>query len=177
MNMDTEEIRATFRFLAHEKKLVSSFGIQDELFLPFLLSLKSGGSWSYASEEAKSVAVKDTFTYYDEASKTGSTMERIYFFVDPVIVNEEGAVCRLEKCGTKEKRELVERPYSITLQAKKIIFAEINTCLRTIRVRELDNNRIKLEGIPAYDAAHELEHLERGETKGIPLWTFEYIKG
>jgi predicted metalloprotease len=104
-------------------------------------------------------------------------MERIYFFVDPVIVNEEGAVCRLEKCGTKEERELVERPYSITLQAKKIIFAEINPCLRTIRVRELDNNRIKLEGIPAYGAAHELEHLERGETKGIPLWTFEYIKG
>jgi predicted metalloprotease len=57
--------------------------------------------------------VKNTFTYYDEASKTGSTMERIYFFVDPVIVNEEGVVCRLEKCGTKEERELVERPYSL----------------------------------------------------------------
>ena len=58
INMDTEEIRATFKFLAQEKKLVSSLGIQDELFLPFLLSLKSGGPWSYASEEAKSVAEK-----------------------------------------------------------------------------------------------------------------------
>jgi len=101
--MDTEEIRATFRFLAQEKKLVSSFGIQDELFLPFLLSLKSGGSWSYASEEAKSVAVKDTFTYYDEASKTGSTMERIYFFVDPVIVNEEGQSAGLKNARQKKK--------------------------------------------------------------------------
>lgn len=174
--MDTEEIRATFKFLAQEKNIISSFGIQDELFLPFLLSLKSGGSWSYASEEAKSVAVKDAFTYYDEASKTGYTMERIYFFIDPEIINEEGAVCRLEKCGTKEERELVERPYSITLQAKKIIFAEVNPCLKKIRVRELEKKRIKLEGIPAYGAAHELEHLERGEISGIPLWTFEYIK-
>lgn len=107
--MDTEEIQTTLKFLAQEKNIVSGFGIQNELFLPFLLSLKSGGSWSYASEEAKSIAVKDTFTFYDEASKTGSTMERIYFFVDPVIVNEEGAVCRLEKCGTKEERELVEK--------------------------------------------------------------------
>lgn len=174
--MDTEEIRATFKFLAQEKNIISSFGIQDELFLPFLLSLKSGGSWSYASEETKSIAVKDAFTYYDEASKTGYTMERIYFFIDPEIINEEGAVCRLEKCGTKEERELVERPYSITLQAKKIIFAEVNPCLKKIRVKELDEKRIKLEGIPAYGAAHELEHLERGEISGIPLWTFEYIK-
>ena len=136
--MDTEEIRATFKFLAQEKNIISSFGVQDELFLPFLLSLKSGGSWSYASEETKSIAVKDAITYYNEASKTGYTMERIYFFVDPVIINAEGAVCRLEKCGTKEERELVERPYSITLQAKKIIFAEVNPCLKKIRVRELE---------------------------------------
>jgi len=120
--------------------------------------------------------VKDAFTYYDEASKTGYTMERIYFFVSPEIINEEGAVCRLEKCGTKEERELVERPYSITLQAKKIIIAEVNPCLKKIRVRELEKKRIKLEGIPAYGAAHELEHLERGEISGIPMWTFEYIK-
>ncbi len=95
--MDTEEIRATFKFLAQEKNIVSSFGIKEELFLPFLLSLKSGGSWSYASEETKSIAVKDAFTYYDQASKTGYTMERIYFFVDPEIINEEGAVCRRKR--------------------------------------------------------------------------------
>ncbi len=176
MNMDTEEIRTTFKFLAQDKNIVSSFGIQEELFLPFLLSLKSGGSWSYASEEAKSVAIKDVTTYYNEESKTGYTLEKIYLFIDPVIINEEGAVCRLEKCGTKEERELVERPYSIVLQAKKIIFAEANPCLKKIRVRELEKKRIKLEGIPAYGAAHELEHLERGEISGIPLWTFEYIK-
>jgi predicted metalloprotease len=156
-------LRTRPKFLAQEKNLIPSFGIQDELFLPFLLSLKSGGSWSYASEEAKSVAIKDVTTYYNEESKTGYTLEKIYLFIDPVIVNAEGAVCRLEKCGTKEERVLVERPYSIT-------------CLKKIRVRELEKNRIKLEGIPAYGAAHELEHLERGEISGIPLWTFEYIK-
>jgi len=174
--MDTEEIRATFKFLAQEKNIISSFGIQEELFLPFLLSLKSGGSWSYASEEAKSMAIKDVITYYNEESKTGYTLEKIYLFIDPEIINEKGVVFRLEKCGTKEERELVERPYSIILQAKKIIFAEVDPNLREIRVRELEKKRIRLEGIPAYGAAHEMEHIEKGDIKGIPLWNFEYLK-
>ena len=61
--MDVEEIQAIFKFSAWERDIISSFEIQAELFLPFLLSLKSGGSWSYASEEMKSIAVKDVITY------------------------------------------------------------------------------------------------------------------
>lgn len=175
-NMDAEEIRAIFKFSALEKNMISSFGIQADLFLPFLLSLKSGGSWSYASEETKSMAVKDVITYYDEESKTGYTLEKIYFFIDPEIVAEEGVIRRLEKCGTKEERELVERPYSITLQAKRIIFAEVNPEIRKIMVRELVKKSIKLKGTPAYSAAHEIEHLEKGEIEGVPLWNFEYVK-
>ena len=173
--MDAEEIRAIFKFSAQEKSIISSFDIQGDLFLPFLLSLKSGGSWSYAAEETKSVAVKDVITYYNEESKTGYTLEKIYFFIDPEIIAKEGVICRLEKCGTKEERELVERPYCITLQAKKVILAEVNPNLRKIRVRELKKKRILLKGTPAYSAAHELEHLEKGEIKGIPIWNFEYI--
>lgn len=174
--MDAEEIRAIFKFSALEKNLISSFGIEEELFLPFLLSLKSGGSWSYASEETNSIAVKDVITFYDDENKIGYTLEKIYFFVDPEVVKEEGLVSRLEKCGTKEERELVERPYFITLQAKKIIFAEVNPSLKKITVRELKKKHIQLKGTPAYSAAHELEHLEKGEVKGIPIWTFEYVK-
>jgi predicted metalloprotease len=174
--MDAEDIRAIFRFSALEKNMISSFGIQGDLFLPFLLSLKSGGSWSYATEETKSMAVKDVITYYDEESRKGYTLEKIYFFVDPEIIKEEGVIRRLEKCGTKEEREMVERPYLITLQAKKIMFAEVNPELRKITVRELKKKRIQLKGTPAYSAAHELEHLEKGEVEGIPLWNFEYVK-
>jgi predicted metalloprotease len=174
--MDAEEIRAIFKFSALEKNMISSFGIQEELFLPFLLSLKSGGSWSYASEETKSIAVKDVITYYSEESKTGYTLEKIYLFIDPEIIKEEGVVSRLEKCGAKEERELVERPYLITLQAKKVIFAEVNPESRKIVIRELKKKSILLKGTPPYSAAHELEHLEKGEVKGIPLWNFEYVK-
>jgi predicted metalloprotease len=174
--MDNEEILVTFNFLAQEKNIISSFEIQEELFLPFLLSLKSGGSWSYAAEEMKSIAIKDVITYYNEESKAGYSLEKIYLFIDPEIIKEEGVVYRLEKCGAKEERELVERPFRITLQAKKIIFAEVNPGSKKIRVRELEKRNIELEGSPAYAAAHELEHLEKGEIKGIPLWTFEYVK-
>jgi len=174
--MDAEEIRAIFKFSTLERHMISSFGIQEDLFLPFLLSLKSGGSWSYASEETKSIAVKDVITYYSEESKTGYTLEKIYFFIDPEIIKEEGVVSRLEKCGAREERELVKRPYHITLQAKKVITAEVNPELRKITIRELKKKSILLKGTPAYSAAHEMEHLEKGEVKGIPIWTFEYIK-
>jgi predicted metalloprotease len=174
--MDAEEIREIFKFSALEKHMISSFGIQEDLFLPFLLSLKSGGSWSYASEETKSIAVKDVITYYNEEIRTGYTLEKIYFFIDPEVIAKEGVIRRLEKCGIKEERELVERPYIITLHAKKIIFAEVNPELRKITVRELKKKRIQLKGTPAYSAAHEIEHLEKGEIKGTPIWTFEYIK-
>ncbi|WP_292388844.1 RimK/LysX family protein [Methanosarcina sp. UBA5] len=174
--MDVEEIRAIFKFSALERHIISSFGIQEDLFLPFLLSLKSGGSWSYASEDTKSMAVKDVITYYGEESKTGYTLEKIYFFIDPKVIAEEGIIRRLEKCGTKEERELVERPYIITLHAKKIIFAEVNPNIRKITLRELKKKHIQLKGTPAYSAAHEIEHLEKGEIEGTPLWTFEYVK-
>jgi predicted metalloprotease len=175
--LDAEEIKAIFKFSAQEKNIISSFGIQEELFLPFLLSLKSGGSWSYASEDAKSIAVKDVITYYNEESKTGYTVEKIYLFIEPEILEKEGVIYRLEKCGTKEERDLVERPYCINLKAKKVIFAEVNPALRTIRIRELKKKHIRLKGTPAYSAAHELEHLEKGEIKGTPIWNFEYVTG
>lgn len=174
--MDAEEIRAIFKFSIHEKNIISSFGIQEDVFLPFLLSLKSGGSWSYASEETKSIAVKDVITYYNEENKTGYTLEKIYLFIEPEIIDKEGVVYRLEKCGAREERELVERPYCINLKAERIILAEVNPDLRTIRIREMKKKHILLKGTPAYSAAHELEHLEKGEIKGIPIWNFEYVR-
>jgi predicted metalloprotease len=54
--------------------------------------------------------------------------------------------------------------------------AEVNPASKKIRVRDLEKKRIALEGSPAYSAAHELEHFEKGEVKGISLWTFEYVK-
>ena len=104
MNMDAEEIRAIFKFSAQEKSIISSFEIQEELFLPFLLSLKSGGSWSYASEETKSIAVKDVITYYNEESKTGYTLEKIYFFIDPEIIKEEGVSLQAGKMRDKRRK-------------------------------------------------------------------------
>jgi len=173
--MDAEEVRAIFKFSMQERNIISSFGTQEEVFLPFLLSLKSGGSWSYASGEIKSIAVKDVITYYNDENKTGYTLEKIYLLIEPEIIEKEGVIYRLEKCGARGERELFERPYYINLRAKKVIFAEVNPDLKTIRIREMKKKQIRLKGTPAYSAAHELEHLEKGEVKGTPVWTFEYI--
>ncbi|MCQ1536578.1 hypothetical protein FTO70_13035 [Methanosarcina sp. KYL-1] len=172
--MSAEDIKAIFKFSAEERKILLSFGVQEDMFLPLLLSLKSGGSWSYATEEMRSIAVKDVITFYDEENMAGYTLEKIYFFLDPELVEEEGTVYRLEKCGNKGERELVTRPYRITLKARRTILAEVNPGLRIIKVRELKKKSIELKGTPAYSAAHELEHLEKGEVEGIPIWNFEY---
>lgn len=173
--MEAEDILAIFKFSAQEKKMLLSFGIQEDIFLPLLLSLKSGGSWSYAAEESRSIAVKDVTTYYDEENKAGYTLEEVYLFIDPEIVKQEGRVYRLEKCGQKGERELVTRPYRMTLKARKIVLAQVDPGKKKIFIREIEEKRVSLKGSPAYSAAHELEHLEKGEVRGLPFWNFEYI--
>jgi predicted metalloprotease len=49
------------------------------------------------------MAIKDVITYYNEESNTGYTAEKIYFFIDPELIKEEGVVYRLENVGQKKK--------------------------------------------------------------------------
>jgi predicted metalloprotease len=48
----------------------------------------------------------------------GYNIETVYLFVNPKILKEEGVIHRLEKCGNKKEREIVERPFKIELMQK-----------------------------------------------------------
>ena len=92
-----ENLKKALDFTNAEKKLISSFDLPADAFIPLLLSLRDGGDWSYSAEEIKTVAVLDKTTVYDDKKKLGYSLEEIYLFVNPVLKDEEGTVHRLEK--------------------------------------------------------------------------------
>ncbi|GFO96840.1 putative metalloprotease [groundwater metagenome] len=172
--MDIEILKKSIDFTNAEKKLISSIGIQADAILPLFLSLRDGGDWSYSTENIKTIAILDKTTFYNEENKTGYSLEEIYLFVNPVLKDEVGIVYRLEKCGDKEMRILVMRPYRISVGSDRIIKATVNPLDKEIKVQELKEKELVFEGSTAYDISHEIEHLDHKEIKGESLMEFKF---
>ncbi len=174
MIMDIEKFKNIIEFTNAEKKLISSFDIPADAFIPLLLSLRSGGDWSYSTENIKTLAVMDKTTVYDDEKGLGYSLEEIYLFVNPVLKGEEGVVHRLEKCGDEEMRLLVRRPYRIRVKSDRIIKTTVNPLEKEIKIEELAEKELVFNGSTAYDLAHEIEHLKQKEIKGGSLWEFKF---
>lgn len=172
--MDIETLKKSIDFTNAEKKLILSLGIQPDAILPLFLSLRDGGDWSYSIENIKTISVLDKTTVYNEKNKTGYSLEEIYLFINPVLKSEEGIVHRLEKCGDREERMLVRRPYRISVGSERIIKATVHPLEKDIKVEELKEKELFFEGSTAYDIAHEIEHLDHKEIKGESLWEFRF---
>jgi predicted metalloprotease len=172
--MDPATIRRMFAFARAEEELISGFDLPPEAFIPLILSLRSGGDWSYAAGEIRSVSVVEKNTVYDEERKAGTTGEAVFLIIGPEIVEEEGAVRRLEKCGEEETRLLVTRPYCVKARGDRIIRADVDPDTMEIRVRELENRELIFTGSAAYGLAHEMEHMAGGPISGIGFYEFTY---
>lgn len=173
--MDVEDIKKAIEFTNYEKGLASGFNLPADAILPLLLTLRDGGDWSYSGDRIKTVSILDKTTIYDDAKKSGYSLEEIYLFIDPEITHAEGEIHRLEKCGDVEMRMLVKRPYKIKVRCERIIKATVHPMLKEIKVAELSEKELSFEGSTAYDIAHEVEHLEHMEIKGESLWEFKII--
>lgn len=174
LSMDPATIRRMFSFARAEEELVSGFDLPPEAFMPLILSIRSGGDWSYASGEVRAVSVVEKATVYDEEKKTGRTREEIFLIVGPVITDQEGAVRRLEKCGEEETRLLVTRPFTVTVRGDRIIRADLDPDTMEIGVRELDSRELVFTGSAAYGLAHEMEHMAGGKISGTGIYEFTY---
>ena len=172
--MKVSDLRSTLVMSAREEAVFRKFDLPRDAFHPMMLSLKIGGAWSYSAEHLKCISVMQVHTNYDERTKTGNTIEVVYLLVNPETVAKEGVVNRLEKCGNKEERVLLTRPYSITIRAERIIAARISTEKRKILVREVGEKVVMFTAPSAFYAAHEMEHLEHIEIEGLPMWAFKY---
>lgn len=120
------------------------------------------------------MSVKEKITKYDKDKKVGFTLETIYLFVNPILLKEEGKIYRMEKCGNKNERELVERPYSVVINGDYILKAVLNPKHMKIAIKHI-KGPLKFFGSAAYGSSHEMEHLTNKEITGIPFWDFEYV--
>ena len=130
------DIPRQIAFAAAETALADRFGIPADALIPLLFSLRYGGDWSYASGDVTAISAVKKTTVYDDKSLTGYSLEEIYLFTNPVLLDREGTVHRLEKCGEVPARLLVERPYRVRLGADRVIRMTVNPLEREIRTEE-----------------------------------------
>jgi predicted metalloprotease len=173
--MDTRDLTKILAFLGAEKACAEKLDIAIEAFLPLAFSLRYGGDWCYRGEDVRSISVMKKTTIYDHGTGSGYTHEEIYLLLNPTILNEEGIVARLEKCGSKETRILVQRPYRVHIAAEKIVKMSVNPLSREIRVTELPQKEWKWEGSTAYNVTHEMDHLEAGGIEGEEIWELQFL--
>ncbi len=170
---DEYELKKQLSFNHQEEKIIKKLDLTPEAFLPLIFSIKFGGDWSFKTKSLKVLAVKDKLTRYDQQKMVGYTIETVFLFVNPKILNEEGLVHRLEKCGDKKEREIVKRPFKIEVDAEDIIKAVINPLTLKITVKHV-KGPLFFEGSSAYGVSHEMNHLQGVEVNGKSLWDFSY---
>jgi predicted metalloprotease len=171
--LDYDKLKKQLYFNFAENKAIKDLQIKPDAFIPVLFSLKFGGDWSFKTSELEAMAVKEKITRYNEVEEEGYTLERVTLFVNPILISTEGKVLRLEKCGTKNERELVERPFRVKLDAEDIILAELNPAAMEIHLERI-KGPLTFEGSAAYGVSHEMEHLAGGEHTGKFIWEFKY---
>jgi len=103
----------------------------------------------------------------------GYTLENVFLFLNPLILNQEGIIYRLEKCGNKKEREIVKRPYKTTIDAEYALKASLNPMTKKITLKKVEGP-FKFTGSNAYGVSHEMEHLLEDEISGEPFFEFEY---
>jgi predicted metalloprotease len=168
-----EQLKKQLFFNLREKEVLKKLGIPADAFIPLLFSINFGGDWSFKTEFLSVLAVKEKITRYNSEKMTGFTLEKIFLFLNPEILKEEGVVHRLEKCGHKKEREIVKRPYKIELDGEDIIEALLNPLKLKITLRHIEGP-LTFEGSAAYGISHEMDHLKGSGATGKSLWDFKY---
>ncbi len=167
------ELKKLLKFSLKEKEVIKKLEIPEDAFLPLIFSIRFGGDWSLNKNSKKVMSIKEKLTRYDEEKKVGYTLERVYLFLNPEVLSQEGTVYRLEKCSNKQEREMVKRPFKVTVEGDYVLEATLDPIESKIKLKKI-NHPLEFTGPSAYGVSHEMEHLENRETKGKPFWEFEY---
>ena len=171
--LEYKKLLKQLSFGIQEKKLIENLEIPEDAFLPFLFSIKFGGDWSLKTDSVNAMAIKEKITRYNADKMEGYTLEKVFLFLNPRILKKTGRVRRLEKCGNKKDREIVERPFRVKIDAERIINAVLDPVTMKITIKDMQGP-LSFEGSGAYGISHEMEHLSGSESKGKFLWEFKY---
>lgn len=170
---DIDDFKKQLSFSLKEKEIIERLNIPYDIFLPIIFSIKFGGDWSLKTNSTKVMAVKEKITHFDEEKMLGYTLENMFLFYNPCIISQKGKVYRMEKCGNKKEREIVKRPYKVTINAEYAIKASMNPMNKKITLKKI-NGPFKFTGASAYGVSHEMEHLSNIESNRDSIFEFEY---
>lgn len=170
---ELDEIKKQLSFSLKEKKVIEHLDVPHDIFLPLIFSIKFGGDWSLKFNSAKVMTIKEKITRFDGEKKLGYTLEIMFLFYNPVLLKQEGIVHRLEKCGDKKEREIVKRPFKVTLDAEYALKASLNPMTKKISIEKV-KGPFEFSGSSAYGVSHEMDHLLGDEIGGEPIFEFEY---
>jgi len=115
------ELKKLLKFSLKEKEVIKKLEIPEDAFMPLIFSIRFGGDWSLNKNSKKVMSIKEKLTRYNKEKKVGYTLERVYLFLNPEVLSQEGTVYRLEKCSNKKEREMVKRPFKVTVDAEYIL--------------------------------------------------------
>lgn len=170
---EIEDFKKQLSFNLKEKEIIERLNVPHDIFLPLMFSIKFGGDWSFKENSKKVMAIKEKITHFDEEKMIGYTLENVFLFNNPVIKNHEGEIYRLEKCGNKKEREIVRRPFKVTIDSEYILKASLNPMTKKI-ILEKVIGPFEFTGSSAYGVSHEMEHLLENEVSGESIFEFEY---
>jgi predicted metalloprotease len=170
---EVEDFKKQLSFSLKEKEIIERLDIPSDIFLPLIFSIKFGGDWSLKINSKKVMAIKEKITRFDEEKMVGYTLENVFLVNNPVIKNHVGEIYRLEKCGNKKEREIVKRPYKLTIDAEYTLKASLNPMTKKITLKKIEGP-FEFTGSNAYGVSHEMEHLLGNEPSGESLFDFEY---
>ena len=169
-----DEFKKQLSFSLKEKKVIERLDVPHDIFLPLLFSIKFGGDWSLKFDSTRVMAIKEKITRFDDDKMVGYTMEIMFLFYNPVLLSQEGSVYRLEKCGNKKEREIVRRPFKVTVDSEYSLKASLNPLTKKIILEKI-NGPFEFTGSSAYGVSHEMEHLLENDVSGESIFEFEYV--
>jgi len=170
---EINEFKKQLSFSLKEKEIIERLNIPHDAFLPLIFSIKFGGDWSLKVSSTKVMAIKEKITRFDEEKMVGYTLENVFLFLNPTILNQKGTIYRLEKCGSKKEREIVKRPFKVTIDSEYVLKASLNPITKKITLKKV-KGPFEFSGSNAYGISHEMEHLLGEEISGESIFEFEY---
>ncbi len=161
---DYESKEYNIKFVKVYSKLGSMVD-NEKMITPAILSLEYGGNWSMKLNDDISISV------VKRKLQNNVLIDIIYLIINPSIVECNGKLVKLDKCGDENIRAVGEYPNNVVIKSETNVMIKVNPKDKTIKIKEIDNI-LELNGVVSANFYHEYMHV-----KGDKIRYKDYITG
>ncbi len=161
---DYESKEYNIKFVKVYSKLGSMVD-NEKMITPAILSLEYGGNWSMKLNDDISISV------VKRKLQNNVLIDIIYLIINPSIVECNGKLVKLDKCGDENIRAVGEYPNNVVIKSETNVMIKVNPKDKTIKIKEIDDI-LELNGVVSANFYHEYMHV-----KGDKIRYKDYITG